>query len=524
MSGYYDSQGMGGIGGARGGRGGALLQALQFEQAHREQNRDMDDFRQALKDQASHDAAIHAQQAQDTTFKPGVMQPDGSIRAPYQMDAQGRPMMQNGQYINGAVTRDSNGIALQTPDALNNIAAQQRATQGYNVGQSSQAQIKSDMMRNLGQAIMGLPAEDRQMAYERAIGVMAGKGQLQLHDMPGWDKGGQEAMQAAATQKNQQEQAMQVLKNIGTSNEAMIKAGLDPATGKPSQVLGKDQTLLNPNQQPVQGAAGGSNLVNTLQTKLNDPNTSAIERNEIITAMQQLPGGSGGVGQPVGKPISGRVMDKYTNAFLTAQHADDLQKLLTTNPQMSITEAKLGNALGGSVNGALSPAQQQFNLLSGHLNDTLKTFNSNDVPKGQIDTMSKLLPTFGDNPATAAQKLSMLKEQAATMMQAADPSGHIAALIAQQKQAAQQPEGQPVMGMVAPAPGGAPPAAPIMPQGQPQGQPMPQQQQMPQPLQGGAMPPPLAPSQPAYNPNAASSFGAAPVLQPGDTMDYGSAT
>lgn len=536
MSGYYDqSGGMGGLRSAGGRSGGALAQAIQFEQAHREQNIEMDEFRQSLAAQQAHDAAIHQEEAAAGTFTGGISNGDNSISAspgantPWVRGADGKMY-----HANTPMLVDQNGVALQTPAALNNIAAQSRAVQGYDVGQQSKAQVQADTMRGLSQAIMNMPPEDRQIAYERAVGVMAGRGTLQIHDMPEWTKGGQEFVSQMSDQKAQQDQALQVLKNMGTSNQAMINRGFNPdgtplaqpaapgasaGAGAPG-ALGAPQQAAGPRQQ--------------LLDIINNPTSAPLQKSQAADAFNKIDEN----GQPVGAPISARAAKMYTTSALVAQHAADLSDLMRNNPQLNITESKLAGSLGGLGNYALSPAQQKFNTLTGYLDGAIKNLGDSGADKGQIDRMSKLNVNMGDSPQTAAVKLQMLQQEANVAKTAVDPSGHIASLLAQQQQ--QQQPGQAATGMVAPS--GPmqqmPPQQMMGPQQQMPQQQMPQQRmappQMPQQQQQMAPPQQQAPAPnpqilntPLPGPQAALQPGdrldynqGAPVLQPGDRMDY----
>ncbi len=559
--------GMEGMGGY-GRRGAGVLQAMQFEQAHREQNLDSDDLRQALKDQAARADAIHAQQAAivdpgNPEYR-GVLHPDGSTWAP-----NGGPML-----------RDQNGTWLQTPSVLANqaqgalaskgidptrgdagTAQQMRAMQGFNPGEKMPIQIKAQMMQGLAQAITQLPPEDRQIAYERAVGVMAGKGTVNIHDMPEWTAGGEAYMKQVADQKNLADQQLETIKTQGALGAAYIKAHGDVQVAQ-----AKNGTL--------GGALNGAPipLEDQLKGIMNDPTKTPLEKKQAMDGLKDM-GLTDGPGEPVGAPISARSMKSFTAANTAMQHIDAMSTLLTTNPNLSILGAKFGTSLGGLANAALSPTQQSFNTLATHLNDFVNNVSGEpSLEKGQIDRLSKSLPTTGDSAATILQKLQLLKDESKNVIASVDPSGHIARVLSlqaqqQQAQAAQQQPVQPVNTAPPPiAPGLSPQASAqaggyVIPQnlpsyadvlhaypgvtppqyqavvqqisrapsGPPQAQVAPQAQAAPMPQY------PIAPqAQPAYVPQQQAQVApqaqaapgpllqAAPVpaLRPGDKLDY----
>lgn len=397
--------------------GGILKQASQRQSGGSEYERNMENMRTQM---AADDAARADYVHNATQFHFGVLNGlTGELENPgtgeVMKDAQGRSLLSQSDLANLQSQKlASMGINPNNGDA--GIAESARAFRGYNPGEQTKDEVQANTMRSLGDSIMNLPPEDRQIAYERAVGVMAGRGDLKIHDMPEWTKGGQQFMAAMQNQKDTQDQMMQVLKNQGAVQAAAAgnKNNKDPSgTG-----------LTSAPTAPIP-------LKQQLTQTLNDPNSTPLVKTQTITAMEKM-GLTGDPGEPVGAPVTARAVKTFTAANETLKNVDSLATLIHQNPDMNLFKPKVSNALGGLGNTLLSPQQQQFNVLTSHINDAITNMSGDaSIDKNQLNRLSDQLPSVGDAAGTIAQKLSTLRDEAAGIKVGIDPTGHIQRLLDQ---------------------------------------------------------------------------------------------
>ncbi len=329
-------------------------------------------------------------------FQAGVMNPDGSVSAPYLMNSQGAPVLNSSGtgFAPGQLLTDVQGKPLESQQSLANTAAIARANQGFNPGENTKDQIQAQIMTDLAKNILTLPEEDRQLAYERAMGLAAGKGVIQMNEAPPWDKGGRELTRHIADLKSQTELGVAGLNAQGRVGEAQINS---------------------------QGAADVAGI--NAQARQGGAPTVAQQLQQA--SLDEKLGNTGGPGQPIGAPISARAAKTYTAASEALDHVEQLKNLLAQNPNLSIFGAKLAGHAG--ANRLLSSQQQEFNTLTRSLNDSMKNMGGEGgVEHDKLDQLSHLLPTIGDHPETIAKKLDILTKESANIRNALDPSGHIA--------------------------------------------------------------------------------------------------
>ncbi len=354
-------------------------------------------------------------------YAPGILkQPDGRLT-----DVSGATVSDPGELANLQRTKLATlGLNPNNGDA--GIAQSTRAFKGYNPNEQSKDEIQASMMRNLGQAISQMPPEDRQIAYERAIGVMAGKGSIQIHDMPEWTKGGQQFMENMQRQKDTQEQIMEGLRNQGKVGAATAKA------------LGKNGLVGSPQVQ--------QNVKDSVMAAINNPATPPLQRNQLISSAKDM-GWTGDPGEPVGAPISARAIKTFTAANETLKNTQALSDLFVKNPDMNLFFPKASGAAGGLGNALLSPQAQQYNVLSSHINDAISNMSGDSsIDKNQLKRLSDQLPAVGDDPKTIGTKLAILRDEASNIKSGIDPSGHVERLLSQPAlNASQQQAAQPVM-------------------------------------------------------------------------------
>lgn len=350
----------------------------------------------------------------------GVMNPDGSVSAPYLMNSQGAPVLTaDGRgFAPGQLIQDINGERLDSQESLSNQAAKFRASQGYNPGEASKDQMQAKFMTDLSHSILSLPAEDRHLAYERAMGLAAGKGVIEMNEAPPWDKGGRELTQHIADQS--------AATQLGV---ARIQAGASIAG---HQMESQNQAALNESIINKNNAMAAKDL--------REGNTGpSLDQQLKQASLDEKMGRTGGEGQPVGAPISARAAKTYTAASEALDHVEQLRDLLANNPHLSILGAKLAGTTG--INRLLTPEQQKFNTLTMSLNDSMKNMGGEGgVEKAKLDQLSHLLPTIGDHPENIANKLEILTKEAANIRNALDPSGHIQRSFEQLPQPGQAPQ------------------------------------------------------------------------------------
>lgn len=324
------------------------------------------------------------------------------------------------------------GQVMADPNAVTQGAALARAQQGLNPGQSNEAQLKSDMMGKLSNAILNLPKEDQHTAYERAVGVLVGQGKLDIHDLPSWEQGGRDFMLKLKGIEAQGAMGAEEVKGqYGLQTEALKgQYGVAGEEAKAAPELMKSQVVQQASQQGNQ--PGTNPVINQLQMVLNNPLATPAEKDSALTGLAKL-GITGlvGSGLPVGDPITGRAATKYTGAAEAINDLDELGKLLKENPNISIRKAKIAGNSG--LNGLLKPVEQRYNTLTTDLNDFIKSLGGEDgTNKALVDHLTSLLPTYGDNQEERMKKLENLRTEYVRLKTALDPSGHIENILTKQ--------------------------------------------------------------------------------------------
>lgn len=394
----------------------------------------------------------------------------------------------------GPMIRDANGQTLQTPDALANTAGEARASQGLNPGQSNDAQLKSDAMSKLMSSVASLPKEDQHTAYERAIGVLAGQGKVEIHDLPSWENGGRDFMMKMASLQNQGQisvanvQAQNALQN--TALQGQNQAQVASINQQPNLI--KSQIA----QQQMQGQPqGGSGVQNQLQNVISSPLATPADKASAIKSLTELGmTGAAGSGLPVGAPVSARAATTFVSSNQGLSQVQEMAKLLqsgTVNPAVAMAAEKIP---GGNT--MLSPEDQRFNSLRLGLNSALNNVKGDpSISHDMLDNLSKRIPTVGDSKSEVASKLNDLQSHFTDLKTSLDPDGHIQRAISQN----QAPQAPAVPAhFEAAAPGLTSQQAMAIMQMRQQAQ-APQQQPQQMPPQQGPAPMPL---------------------QPGDRMDY----
>lgn len=330
---------------------------------------------------------------------------------------------------------DAMGNAQADPRAVMQRAALARADQGLNPGQSSEAQLKSNAMSQLMNSISTLPKEDQHTAYERAVGVLAGQGKVEIHDLPSWENGGRDFMMKMAQMQNQGQIAVA---NVQAQNALQLGAQTGATELGKAQIstqpeLIKSQVMQQAYQQPQQP---GTNPVQAqLQATLNNPLASPADKESAMKAL--VAGGMtgpAGSGLPVGAPISARAATTYASANQGLSQVQELSDLLGSgkvNPIEAMGAEKIpgGNAL-------LSPENQRFNTLRLALNSAVNNVKGDpSISKDVLDNLTKRLPTLGDTKEEIASKINDLQGHFSTMKTTLDPDGHIARALQQQSAA-----------------------------------------------------------------------------------------
>ncbi len=319
----------------------------------------------------------------------------------------------------GDILQDAQGNQLASKARLVNMAQQSNAIQGLQPGQQNAAQQQSQMMAGVMHSISNLPPEHQEMAYERAVGVLAGKGVINMDQMPIWSQGGKDLMAAQVNIMNLQNRQQQLLETIKTGGNVQAAAAANKNVD-PSQLLG------------VGGSGGGMNpqaIANAPISSLNpgqlDVRNAQIKAQKDTIGNQVAMGQTGGVGQPVGAPIGARAAALFGATSTAAGKIDQLQSLLNNNPSLNILGARAGASIPGGAK-LLNQNQQDFNTLVSSLNDTLDQMKSNGADPNSITKMAKLIPAADDSRQSMMNKLNLFKHEAGVIQTALDPSGHIA--------------------------------------------------------------------------------------------------
>lgn len=289
---------------------------------------------------------------------------------------------------------DSNGNRLSTAASLQNTAAGVRAGQGLNPGQSNDAQMKSDLMGKLSASIASLPEADQHTAYERAVGVLAGKGVVDIHGLPSWEQGGRDFMMQMANNQTQNQESL-----LG-QQQLMQKYMFDRTL--PMQQMGMQiqmaKTAAGINLQNAQANASGINAAATAQNAGLNPDGTQIAGG--------VPGG--------GKPLSSTDAKALNSATATLNSVQQMRAALQSG-NGSMIATNLPRVLQGSDTQKLGDLQTQLGSSVGTL------IGSNRLSEAQQKIALGLVPSATDTPSTKMAKLDQLESLAGNVAKGIRP-------------------------------------------------------------------------------------------------------